>query len=167
MPLCWKGTFLTAKLEVPCDRSLLLWLPRKSCSPWGKQTRVVAPEPASRMPSGVYAGFKYLSPPASFAQGGISSEWSPVGEASFLSMCYVLRPRRIQLPLRPLCSALQEFQKVPSESILAFIFSWVITCWSWVFFFVLLCFFCFVWLIFVWVIFFKHLDRRFAGKWMF
>lgn len=69
MPLCRKGTFLAARLEVPCDRSLLLWLPRKSCSPWGKQTRIVAPEPACRMLSGVYTGFKYLSPPASFAHG--------------------------------------------------------------------------------------------------
>lgn len=145
MPLCRKGTFLAARLEVPCDRSLLLWLPRKSCSPWGKQTRVVAPEPASRMLSGVYTGFKYLSPPASFARGGKSSERSPVGKASFLRtrrfertpQCYILRPRRTQLPFRSFCSALQEFQKVPSENILAFIFSWVITCLSWDF---LICF---------------------------
>lgn len=150
MPLCRKGTFLAARLEVPCDRSLLLWLPRKSCSPWGKQTRIVASEPARRMLSGVYTGFKYLSPSASFARGGKGSERSPVVKASFLRtrrfertpQCYILRPRRTQLPLRSFCSALQEFQKVPSENILAFIFSWVITCLSWDFLFCFAFLFC-------------------------
>lgn len=88
------------------------------------------------MLSGVCAGFKYLSPPASFAHWCefwvFSSWWGLLSaHAQIWKKAPVAHSKTTQniTVCGPFCSVCQRFPKVPSKNILSFIFSWVLTFW--------------------------------------